>query len=185
MNKLYVITGGPGVGKTTLLNALAADGVAIVAEVARAIIKEQLTIGGDALPWKDKARYTGLMLVASIRDYKRVVERQPKGIHFFDRSVLDAVCYAEMTGYSISPSLMKEALACRYHPAIFILPPWRKIYETDTERKQTWEEARYTYRQLKIVYQRYGYEIIDVPRGNLEKRKKFVSELLLSERFLG
>jgi len=27
MNKLYIITGGPGVGKTTLLNALAADGI--------------------------------------------------------------------------------------------------------------------------------------------------------------
>ncbi|HWK57229.1 MAG TPA: AAA family ATPase [Parapedobacter sp.] len=181
MNKLYVITGGPGVGKTTLLNALAADGVTIVTEVARAIIKEQLAAGGDALPWKNKARYTDLMLVASIRDYKRAVERQPKGIHFFDRSVVDAICYAEMIGYSISPSVVKEASACQYHPTIFILPPWREIYETDTERKQTWEEATYTYGQLKIVYQRYGYEIIDVPKGSVEKRKKFVNEIISSD----
>src|SRR5690606_23087169 len=136
MNELYVITGGPGVGKTTLLNALVADGITTIPEVARTIIKEQLAIGGDALPWMNKARYTDLMLAASIQDYKRVVDRQPKGIYFFDRSVLDAVCYAEMVGYSISPSVMKEALTCRYHPTVFILPPWREIYETDKERKQ-------------------------------------------------
>lgn len=106
MNKLYVLTGGPGVGKTSLLNAMATDGIATVPEVARAIIKQQLATGGDALPWKNKERYTDLMLAASIQDYRRVVVEQTQRTHFFDRSVIDAVCYAEMVGYSISPSVM-------------------------------------------------------------------------------
>lgn len=178
MNKLYVITGGPGAGKTRLLNALAADGTTTIAEVARAIIKHQQAIKGDALPWKNKERYTDLMLAASIRDYKQVLDKRPKGICFFDRGVIDALCYAAMIGYSISLPVMKEALACRYHSPVFILPPWREIYATDTERKQTWEEAVYTYRQLKAVYQHYGYETIDVPTGRVEERKRFVRLLM-------
>jgi|SRR5690606_9001767 len=172
MNKLYVITGGPGVGKTTLLNALAADGLATVPEVARTIIKQQLAIGGDALPWKNKERYTDLMLAASISDYKHVISTRPNGICYFDRGVIDAVCYAGMIGYSIAPSVMKEALACRYHSTVFILPPWREIYEIDTERKQTWDEAVYTYQQLKSVYKHYGYETLIIPTGSVEERKR-------------
>lgn len=177
MNKLYVLTGGPGVGKTTLLSALSAGGIATVPEVARAIIKQQLASGGDALLWKNKERYTDLMLESSIRDYTRVIEKQPKETHFFDRSVIDAVCYAEMIGYSISPSVVQAVSTCQYHPTVFILPPWQEISETDTERKQTWEEAVFTYQQLKLVYARYGYETIDVPIGSIEDRIRFIRKM--------
>jgi len=61
-----------------------------------------------------------------------------------------------------------------------ILPPWQEIYKTDTERKQTWEEAVYTYQQLKLVYARYGYETINVPIGSIEDRKRFISSWMKS-----
>lgn len=51
--KLYVITGGPGVGKTTLLDALKNKGLVVVPEDARRIIKEQMQANGEGLPWKD------------------------------------------------------------------------------------------------------------------------------------
>ena len=46
----FIITGGPGADKTTLLNALEARQYNIVAEIARQLIKEQMDTGGDALP---------------------------------------------------------------------------------------------------------------------------------------
>lgn len=49
---LYVITGGPGTGKTSLIEALERDGLKTIKEVARDIIKEQQQQGGEALPWK-------------------------------------------------------------------------------------------------------------------------------------
>ncbi|WP_028562347.1 ATP/GTP-binding protein [Paenibacillus pinihumi] len=48
-----VITGGPGCGKTTLLNELQKNGYNYVPEVARKIIQTQVSSGGDALPWKN------------------------------------------------------------------------------------------------------------------------------------
>lgn len=46
----YVLTGGPGTGKTTLLNELGQQGYITVPEVARDIIKHQVLNKGTALP---------------------------------------------------------------------------------------------------------------------------------------
>jgi len=62
---LFVITGGPGAGKTTLLNALEIKGKRVIPEDARQIIKQQMQINGEGLPWKNKILYAELMFEAS------------------------------------------------------------------------------------------------------------------------
>lgn len=49
-NHLFIITGGPGAGKTTLIDALSAAGFPTSREAGRRIIQEQLDSGGSALP---------------------------------------------------------------------------------------------------------------------------------------
>jgi len=176
MSKLanfYCITGGPGVGKTTLLKALGTS-YQVVPEVAREIIKEQMSTGGDALPWKNKALYTDLMLARSIESYQEVLSMDSNAIFFFDRGILDTLCYAEMIGYGISPQMDLIARSLCYQSKVFILPPWKAIYTTDNERKQTWEEAVFTYKSMRSTYEKYGYEVIDVPPDTIENRKNFV-----------
>lgn len=56
-NNFYVLTGGPGVGKTTLLEELERRNYEIVPEIARELIKEQQKTNGQVLPWKDKELY--------------------------------------------------------------------------------------------------------------------------------
>ncbi len=58
----YVITGGPGAGKTSLLEALAAAGHACMPEAGRAVIRDQRAIGGPALPWTDPPAFAAQML---------------------------------------------------------------------------------------------------------------------------
>ena len=79
-----------------------------------------------------------------------------------------------MIGYSLSDDLIERILSCRYHTKVFMLPPWKAIYKTDGERKQDWEEAQQTYKKMKNVYERFGYETIIVPTGNINERKEFV-----------
>lgn len=50
--ELYIITDGPGVGKTVLLNELSRKDYETVQEDARRIIKEQMRINAEGLPWK-------------------------------------------------------------------------------------------------------------------------------------
>lgn len=173
----YIITGGPGVGKTTLLKQLETDYI-IVPEVARDIIKEQVQKGGEGLPWKNRQLYTTLMLSRSVKSFRETYSLHKKDICFFDRGILDTLCYAEMTGDGISDEMNDIAQTFRYNPKVFILPPWLAIYATDEERKQTWEEAELTYEKMRATYEKYNYQVIDVPKDTVENRKKFILDKL-------
>jgi predicted ATPase len=61
-NHFHVITGGPGSGKTSLVDALAAEDFRHIPEAGRAIIQAQVDIGGTALSWADRESFATLML---------------------------------------------------------------------------------------------------------------------------
>ncbi|MDR2038517.1 MAG: AAA family ATPase [Bacteroidales bacterium] len=173
--RFFVITGGPGVGKTTLLEALKEQGYKCVPEVAREIIREQMESDGDALPWKNKEWYATLMLERSVRSYLEteagVAGNEPV---FFDRGIPDTLCYAGMIGMKFPKKVMRDISKYIYCPEVFLLPPWEEIYHTDGERKQDWEEAVLTYKNMRETYLNYGYRILEVPKVNTEKRVEFV-----------
>jgi predicted ATPase len=173
MQNYYVISGGPGVGKTTVLNELKNRGCITVAEDARRIIEEQIRTEGQGLPWKDKKLYTQLMLKASVESYRNIsVSRED--IVFFDRGILDAIGYSLMTGLGLTDEMNILVNELRYNTKVFILPPWFEIYETDEARKQSWEEAVQTFERIKKTYQDFGYKIIIVPPDMIEKRAGFI-----------
>jgi len=181
-NNWYIITGGPGVGKTTLLEELKKEGYKVIPEDARAIIQQQLATDGNGLPWKDKHLYADLMLEASLNTYRKVALAKADEILFFDRGIPDTVCYRNMEGLEITKEIDQLVRNHTYHPKVFILPPWKEIYTTDTERKQTWKEAEATFDKMKETYIRYGYEIIIVPKGSVSERKNYILLQIQSQK---
>ncbi|RZK39831.1 MAG: ATPase [Pedobacter sp.] len=178
-NNCYVITGGPGVGKTTLLNELAKHKFKIVHESAREIIKQEIDNNGDGLPWKNKAHYTALMLEATLQSYNSVPKNETE-IYFFDRGIIDTICYANMIGLGVSTNMDALGKNYLYNKRVFILPPWKEIYQTDNERKQTWEEAQLTFIKMKEAYLNYGYKLIEVPQETVQNRVKFIMNFMTS-----
>lgn len=171
-SNLYVITGGPGVGKTTLLRELERRGFAVAEEVARQIIREQAETGGDALPWDDTKRYTELMLKRSIESFIQLsASSNPT---FCDRGIPDTLCYARIIQLADLRPIQAACERFRYNSRVFLLPPWPEIYTTDSERKQTLDEAIETYRAMTSTYHDCGYEIVEVPRLAVEDRADFV-----------
>lgn len=169
-----VITGGPGAGKTTLIRELQHRGYHCVDEVARQLIAEQVACGGTALPWKDKEQYKQLMLERSVTAYHNTPACS--GPVFFDRGIPDTICYAVLEGLLLTGAMERHALDLRYNKQVFILPPWKAIYHTDQERKQSWEEAVLTYALMKQTYLEYGYEPVDVPAAPPGYRAAFILE---------
>lgn len=168
----FVITGGPGVGKTTLLEQLQQRGYRCVPEVAREIIREQITRNGDALPWGNIPAYTRLMLTRSVDSYRENIPEE--GILFFDRGIPDTLAYTHLTRQTIFPELQQASARYLYNSQVFILPPWAEIYHTDTERKQTYQEAVDTYNIMYSTYESLGYTLTIVPKATPEERAEFV-----------
>ena len=54
--------------------------------------------------------------------------------------------------------MKRAASKYRYHKKVFVFPPWREIYITDSERKQDWDEIVLTDDTLRQTYSQYDYE---------------------------
>ena len=168
-SNLVVITGGPGVGKTTLINHLNDRGFDTSPEVARAIIEEQMERGGTALPWSDNDAYAGLMYRRSIRAWQDDIQNHPRTV-FCDRGLPDTLAHRRLSGLPENPDLIRAIKTYRYHKLAFVLPPWSEIYHTDEIRTQDFARSVKTYVRLCQVYIECGHELIEIRKGPVQQR---------------
>ncbi len=176
--KFYIITGGPGAGKTTLLEELNRAGFTTAPEEGRRIIKEQLISGGDGLPWISKGLFAELMFDASIKTYQKMCEIPGTDPVFFDRGIIDTIGYLKLEKIPVPKEMEILARKMEYNRNVFILPPWKEIYENDPERKQTPEIAGRTFEWMYKTYKEYGYHLIEVPRLTVAQRVEFILETI-------
>jgi len=165
----FVLTGGPGVGKTTVLRHLASLGELVVEENARAVIRDEATADGTGVPWRDNARFCDLTTARDIADFDRLANETRRV--FFDRGIMDMW---GANGTPPSPALHEAVRTRRYNPRAFVFPPWREIYETDAERKQDWAEAEATFDRVLRLLEELGYDAVVVPQAGVEARAAFV-----------
>jgi len=171
-NRFYVVTGGPGSGKSSLIEPLHRQGYARSIEAGRGIIQDQMAIGGRALPWSDPLRFAELMLSWEMRSYH--IAQQSPGTVFFDRGVPDVLGYLVVVGIPVPDHVRRAAETFRYNRTVFIAPPWREIFCQDHERKQDFEEAVRTYESMVEIYTALDYELVEVPRLPIEERARFI-----------
>jgi predicted ATPase len=171
-DQLFVITGGPGSGKSTLIEALAGHGICTMPEAGRAIIQDQVAIGGEALPWSDRRAFAELMLCWQKRSYRAALRLS--GPVIFDRGVPDVLGYLHLSNLPIPSHVERAAQIFRYHPQAFIAPPWREIFGFDAERKQTFQEAEATYEVMRETYSGLGYDLVPLPLGSIQECVRFV-----------
>lgn len=179
ISTLYIITGGPGAGKTTLLEELSRHEVITVPEEGRRIIRQQIDSGGEGLPWLNKERFAELMFQESVKTYLEISEISYTKAVFFDRGILDTLGYMRLENIPIPAFMESKAREMVYHNNVFILPPWKEIYENDPERKQTFEQAVETFECMKDIYQEYGFTIIEVPKVSVENRADFILDKII------
>lgn len=164
----YVLTGGSGSGKSTIIAALRARGFACAAEAGRQIVQEQLRRGGDGTPWQDRLKFRELLLARSIEIFEQVIERHRPV--FFDRGIPEIIGYARFLEVPVPAHHAAAARSYRYAATVFVTPPWREIYENDAARRQPWADAVADYRVNVEAYTALGYRLVEVPKATGAER---------------
>lgn len=175
----YVVTGGMGFGKTTLVHALARyDGIEISAEIALQLVTEQLRIEGDLLPWKNRHAFERELIGRRSAEFQ-ATPSEP--IFLFDRGLPDTIAFLLYEGLEVSPRVYDLSFRYLYNKMVFWLPEWEEIFRNTPARPQTFEESAEVGRCLRNVYVDLGYDVIEVPKGPIEKRCTFVLTALQGE----
>ena len=165
----FVFTGGGGTGKTALIRHLQAAGELVVEENIRAVIREQVEAGGDAVPWSDAAACCELTTERDIADFDRLAGETRRV--FFDRGLIDMY---GANGVPPSPALAEAIRTRRYNAKVFVFPAWREIYGTDAERREDWSRMEAVFEQILTILPELGYRPVVVPKATVEDRAAFV-----------
>ena len=174
VDRFVVISGCSGGGKSTLLAELHRRGHAVMEEPGRRIVVEEMRRDGAALPWVDAVAFARRTLALALADHASAAALE--GWVFFDRSLVDAASALEhLTGEG---ALARFARVHRYHPRVFLAPPWPEIYETDPERRHGSDVALAEYSRLLETYPSLGYEVLILPKVGVSERADFILNML-------
>ena len=178
-SKKIVITGGPSTGKTVIIQQLEAFGYTCFHEIVRSMTLEAKEKGNpdsfvsNPLAFvKDPFEFNQRILSGRMEQYSKSVNMNIPYV-FFDRGIPDVLAYMDYFDQSYTRDF-EEACTTNRYDKVVILPPWEKIYVSDNERLESFEEAIEIYDHLKRTYMRYDYEPVLIPTGTVEERISFL-----------
>lgn len=166
----YIITGGPGVGKSTLIRQLQQLGQSVVHETAADLIREDLAKQVEA-PW---AQFGFNERVATMQAQRqREAANSSARAIFFDRCLIDVLCYELMEEWEPSKkilSLAQEMLDIGfYEPTVFLVDPLGTGYRSETQHESD-EEAHRIGQYLERQYRLLGFDVVHIPSAPIEER---------------
>lgn len=176
MQQKIVIIGGPGTGKSTVLNELISRGFHCKPEISREVIIMAQKKGIDQLFLTDPLLFSKLLLEGREQQYIEADKRKDE-IVFFDRGIPDAHAYMNYSNTEYPAYFVEKSTTYKYQK-VFMLPPWKEIFVSDNERYESFEIAVEINHHLKKTYQEIGYEIITVPFGTVKERTDFILDSL-------
>jgi len=176
----FAITGGPGAGKTTLIDALRAAGYATAPEAGRAIVLDQKAIGRRDLGSTVPELFAELMLSWDMRSHRWA--QTQTGPVFFDHAVPCVAGFYRAIDRPVPPHVTAAVRLFRYARIAFVAPPWPEIYRTDDERHATFDQATRIYEADVAAYWDHGYELVELPRGDVATRVDFVLDHVFRTR---
>lgn len=166
--KQYILTGGPGTGKSSIILALERRGEYVVREAAEDTIR-YMQASGIEEPW---LRYDFQKEVVLLQQQREA--RIPESIEriFFDRGLYDSLAYIQKYGHPMFPEFLEATKDCMYDK-VFLVENLGKCENTDY-RAESLEEALDLEKRQRENYEKLGFEIITVPVMTLEDRVNFV-----------
>lgn len=172
MQQKIVLIGGPGTGKTTIINELIKRGFYCMPEVSRAVTLKAKKQGVEQLFLTEPLLFSKMLLEGREEQYHTATNLREK-IVFFDRGIPDVHAYMNYFKTDF-PSLFIEKSKEYKYDLIFHFSPWKEIYTIDNERYETFEESKTIDSFLIKAYTALEYKIINVPFGTISERTNFI-----------
>ncbi|MCG5463753.1 AAA family ATPase [Micromonospora sp. MED01] len=171
----YVLTGAPGAGKTTMIEALRRRGHVTVREAATDLIAERQA-QGYATPWHDTDFVDA---VAALQHHRQVGADARQPVQFYDRSPLCTVALARHLGRPVGPALTAEVDRIMrertYQRLVFLISPLGFIRHT-AARQISYADALAFARLHREVYDEHGHQLVEVPAGPVRTRLALIEE---------
>ncbi|WP_371583685.1 ATP-binding protein [Streptomyces sp. NBC_01314] len=171
----YVLTGTPGAGKTSILRGLDEIGFAVVEEAATAVIAQAQARGEDQ-PW------TRASFIDEVVTAQRQRQLDATGlVQVFDRSPVCTHALTTYLGWPMSPALAAEleriASEGVYERQVFFV---RNLgfCEPTAARRINFQESLAFEKIHEESYRAFGYELIDIPAGDLAHRVAVVNSMI-------
>jgi predicted ATPase len=174
--KKIVITGGPGTGKSTLINNLIKRGYYCLEEISREVILKAQKKGIDQLFLTNPLLFSELLLQGREKQFIDAEQFENQTV-FFDRGLPDVLAYMDYIGDEY-PENFKDSCALATYDCVFILKPWEDIYTSDNERYESFDQALKIHDHLTSTYIALNYNLIDVPFDTVENRTDFIVNTL-------
>ena len=176
ITKKIILTGGPGTGKSALINELIKRGYTCFKEISRQITLDAKKEGIDQLFLTHPLLFSERLLKGRQKQFMDADVYGNK-IVFFDRGIPDVLAYMNFIGNSYPQYFINICNRTVYN-AVFVLKPWKAIYTIDNERYESFEQALKIHDNLVNTYKNYNYTLIDVPFNTVENRTNFILKVL-------
>ncbi len=174
--KKVVITGGPGTGKSSIINELKKRGHTCFEEISRQIILNARQEGIDQLFITNPLLFSELLLKGRIDQFTESNNSQTEFV-FLDRGIPDIIAYMNYIGDTYPENFV---VSCKenVYDHVFILEPWQEIYKKDNERYESFEQAVNIHHKLLDTYHKFDYDMFNVPFANIEERANHIINTL-------
>ncbi len=170
--KKYVLTGGPGSGKSSILIALELKRYNVIREAAEDYIRHQQALGMSE-PWLEEDFQEKIFWLQHQR------EKNARGEEvFIDRGLFDNYAY-EPEGTPFYKELQNNLLArgrktelikeLGDYTTIFLIEHPKKI-ETNGIRRENTGQALFLEKELEKIYTSCGYNVVRIPFAELNMR---------------
>lgn len=145
-------------------------------EISRDVIREAQNEGIAQLFLENPILFSKKLMEGRLEQYHNAAEFD-NSLIFYDRGMPDVTAYMDYIKSHYPVNFSETCHSYRYD-AIFLLPPWEAIYKQDNERYESFEEAEKVYHYLLKGYEKYDYNVIEVPTGTIEDRIIYMLEHL-------
>ena len=171
-----VITGGPGTGKTSIIECMNEMNLNVFDESSREVTKKHKNNSSGQYFLSNPIDFSNILMNKRKKQFENG-SNSTNDYFFYDRGIPDILAYLNFKKIEYKNSMIENVLNFKYD-AVFIAEPWKDIYINDSERYETYDELIEIDICIKKIYKQLGYDIILLPKKSVKDRVTFILETL-------